>query len=118
MNTFGENVKKWRRQKRFSQTQLARSIGVKQTTISKIECGRQEPTEAMVEKIAKSLCVRPSVLLGADEKPVGGFNAYQRKLIVMAVNFRIEEEISALAEGMGVQEADVRAVWEDREVVK
>ena len=86
-----------------------------QVTISKIECGRKEPTEELMEKLSKALRIRPSELLGADEKVVSGFNPYQRKLIVLAVNFRIEEEISALAEGMGVDKADVRAVWEDRE---
>ena len=57
-----------RRQKGYSQNQLAHYSGVSQPTISRVELGEAELTTYQLYKIAESFGVTPSFMLGvADE---------------------------------------------------
>ena len=110
--TTGEKIRFFRQRKNMTQSDLARAAGVKQSLISRIEGAKVDAGPVTLEQIGKALGVRISQLVGASEyeKPKG-LNSYQRMLIKYAVNFRIEEEIGALAEGMGVSADEVRAVY-------
>ena len=57
MITFGEQVKKLRKEKRITQLELAQQIGVDFTYISKIENNKtiHSPSEKIIRKIAEVL---------------------------------------------------------------
>lgn len=57
------NMKKIRARKQMSQGDICRELGVDRAYISTIESGRQNPTLATVEKIAKALGVSVDELL-------------------------------------------------------
>ena len=52
---FGENIKKYRKQKSFSQEKLAELSGLHRTYISAVECGRRSISLNNIEKIADAL---------------------------------------------------------------
>lgn len=54
---FGENLKQWRRARRFSQLELAATAGVSQRHLSFLETGRSEPSREMVIHLATVLDV-------------------------------------------------------------
>ncbi len=60
---FGINLKKQRLKKRMSQGVLCHRLGVDRAYISTIENGKQNPTLATVEKIAKELGISADKLL-------------------------------------------------------
>lgn len=51
----GENMKIIRLKKRFTQTALAKEVGVSRSTINKIENGHGNPSLELLERIAKTL---------------------------------------------------------------
>ena len=63
---FNENLKKLRREKGFSQEQLALRLDVVRQTVSKWEKGYSVPDAALLVKLAEVLDVPVSVLLGKD----------------------------------------------------
>lgn len=57
---FGACLSAVRRQKGFTQSQLADAARVRQTYVSDLECGRnRNPSWAVVKRIADALGVRP-----------------------------------------------------------
>jgi transcriptional regulator with XRE-family HTH domain len=59
---FIANLKKFRKQKRFSQIKLAEKCDTAASYIGEIEIGRKFPSIKMVEKIANALEVEPNLL--------------------------------------------------------
>ena len=59
----GKNVDRIRREKGLSQEELAFESGLHRTYISGVERGVRNPTIVVLEKIARALKVKPSVLL-------------------------------------------------------
>ncbi|WP_227698621.1 helix-turn-helix domain-containing protein [Sphingomonas hengshuiensis] len=64
---FGRNVRSARREKGWTQEQLAFEADVKRSYLSEIESGKRNPTLDIVEKIAVALGVKPGALL--EESP-------------------------------------------------
>ncbi len=64
----GINLKKFRRERGFSQEKLAFECGLHRTYISGVERGVRNPTVLVLEAIAKTLEIPSSLLL---EKPRG-----------------------------------------------
>ncbi|MBI2610131.1 helix-turn-helix transcriptional regulator [Candidatus Giovannonibacteria bacterium] len=60
---FGKKVKELRLQKKMSQGDLAKILGVHPTYISGIERGVRNMALKNIEKLAKALGVKPSELL-------------------------------------------------------
>ena len=115
MSDIGEKVRERREKSGLSQTQLAQNVGSTQAWISRIERGMAEPSDALIEKIGKALKTPVEKLTGKKQtstRTAGTLDAYRRKLIVRAVETRINEEIKRLAAGMNVSEEAVRSVWE------
>lgn len=56
-NKVGNILKKWRKQQRYSQLQLAVELGISSKHISFIETGRSMPSKAMIFKISTFLCM-------------------------------------------------------------
>jgi transcriptional regulator with XRE-family HTH domain len=60
---LGRNVRRLRKEKRWSQEEFADEAGVHRTYVSDIERGARNPTIAIVEQLAKPLGVPPGRLL-------------------------------------------------------
>ncbi|HTO37195.1 MAG TPA: helix-turn-helix transcriptional regulator [Brumimicrobium sp.] len=73
---LGENIRKIRELKGFSQQNLADEIGVDQKTVSRIEKGTLSPKFELLVKIAKTLAVNMSQLLSFNENMI--FNNYNQ----------------------------------------
>lgn len=73
---LGENIRKIRELKGFSQQNLADETGVDQKTISRIEKGTLSPKFDLLVKIAKTLAVNMSQLLAFNENMI--FNNYNQ----------------------------------------
>ena len=63
---LGQNVKKHREQKGWSQDYLADASGLHRTYISGIERGVRNPTITIVDRLASALNVRPCDLIEGD----------------------------------------------------
>ncbi len=60
---FGQRLKELRSQKKMSQGDIARALGVHRAYISGLERGVRNPTLANIERIAKALGIEVSKLL-------------------------------------------------------
>ncbi|MDD5995864.1 MAG: helix-turn-helix transcriptional regulator [Bacteroidales bacterium] len=60
---FGNNVRKIRTEKKFSQEELASMAGIDRTYMSDIENGRRNVSLVIAEKVAKALDVELKSLL-------------------------------------------------------
>ena len=67
---FIENVKFYRKQKRFSQADLAEACDVSNGTIGNIECGLTKPSFDLLIKIADSLDIQPQMLFYDMSSPL------------------------------------------------
>lgn len=61
-NTFGNNVRKLRESKGWSQDKLSEESGLHRTYISGIERGVRNPTIEIVNEVATALEVKPGIL--------------------------------------------------------
>jgi transcriptional regulator with XRE-family HTH domain len=72
--TFGQRLRHWRRQRRFSQLQLALAADVSQRHLSWLESGKAQPSRAMLLRLADRLDVplreRNALLLAAGFAPL------------------------------------------------
>lgn len=57
MSTVGENIKRIRKEKGLTQSELGRKLGISQTMIVQYESGRRNPKIETVQKIANALQV-------------------------------------------------------------
>jgi len=64
----GANVRRYRKERGWSQEELAFECEIHRTYISGVERGIRNPTIVVLEKIAKVLKVPPGALLEAGEK--------------------------------------------------
>lgn len=60
---FGENLKKIRLEKKMSQGDICRALGVDRGYISNLESGKRNPTLATIKRIADALGVSVDRLL-------------------------------------------------------
>jgi len=65
---IGFRIKDLRKNKRMSQSDLGKMIGVSQTTVTAWETGRAEPASAYISKLADFFNVSADYLLGRPEK--------------------------------------------------
>ena len=68
--TIGENIRKYRKAKGLTQTELAEKLRTTQFVITNYERGRNNPTSAKLPDIAKALDVPLEALYGISEKKV------------------------------------------------
>ena len=65
---IGQRIRDLRKQKRMSQTELAKSAGVSQTTVTAWETGKAEPSSSAVARLADIFNVTTDYLLGRSNK--------------------------------------------------
>lgn len=63
VHAFGKNVRAARKEKGWTQEQLAFEAGIKRAYLSEIEGGKRNPTLDVVEKIAAALGAPPADLV-------------------------------------------------------
>ena len=66
MSHLGERVKSLREDRDLSQRELGEAIGVRQSTISEIERGSNNPSWSTLQSLAKFFDVQISFLLGEE----------------------------------------------------
>ena len=67
-NNIAAKVKKLRKERKYSQEELAKEIGIHQTTISQIENGSREANRKHLIKYADFFNVNLDWLLGVEKK--------------------------------------------------
>lgn len=65
---IGQTIRDLRKLKKISQSELAKLIGVSQTTITAWETGKAEPSSSAVNSLADYFNVTTDYLLGRPEK--------------------------------------------------
>ena len=65
---IGQRIRDLRKQKRMSQTELAKSAGVSQTTVTAWENNKAEPSSSAVAQLADIFNVTTDYLLGRPDK--------------------------------------------------
>lgn len=65
---IGQRIRDLRKQKRMSQTELAKSAGVSQTTVTAWETGKAEPSSSAVARLSDIFNVTTDYLLGRPNK--------------------------------------------------
>ena len=66
-NTFGNKIKELREERKLTQSQLAKVLGIYQTQVSKIELGFIEPNLDLIRKFARYFNVSADYLLGLED---------------------------------------------------
>ena len=61
--SLGRNLRRLRQQKGWSQEKFAFEAGVHRTYVSDLERGARNPTIKVIDKLAKTLGVKPGLLL-------------------------------------------------------
>ena len=109
MNHVGVIVKKLREKAGLSQNQLAKSAGVSQAALSKIESEEKNPSVETVFLLAAALDCTVSELLGEKPEGVTFLTDRQRQLleIFQQLNDAGKNSLLALAESM-LRQADFR----------
>jgi methanogenic corrinoid protein MtbC1 len=67
MKSFGQNLKKFRKEKKYSQKVLAEKLGVGQTTIANYETDFRFPNEQLLKSLADILEISIDELLGRNQ---------------------------------------------------
>ena len=71
---LGEKIKKYREEKKITQVEVAKVLGVKPTTVSKYEAGTLEPNIESLKKLAELFEISVDELLREDEFDVSKIN--------------------------------------------
>lgn len=69
MEIFSQRLRKARKTKKLSQTELAENAGFQPSAISHFETGKRSPSFANLKKLADALEVTVDYLLGRAEEP-------------------------------------------------
>ncbi|WP_458408458.1 helix-turn-helix domain-containing protein [Anaerotignum sp.] len=84
MSEFAENLKKYRKQKNYTQVELAEKLNYGYTAVGNYESGRNEPSFDDLISLSYALDVTPNDLLGfsameEDNKLLFSFKSLQPK---------------------------------------
>lgn len=117
MLVFGDNLKKYRKEKDLTQAALGKMVGVAESTISCYESGKRQPDLEIAQKLAGVLGVSLDVLLGrVIDKPTYELEV-QFPLLLKEDNPNMEEYISEICEVVNDAVADGDIPAEDAEEI-
>ncbi len=74
-NTFSENLKRIRKEKKFKQNEVAEIIGVGKSTYCQYENGQREPDVLKIIKLAQVLEVSGDTLLGIEQNEISNIKS-------------------------------------------
>ena len=73
--TIGKRIKKIRKEKKMTQPELAKKIGISVPTLQRYENGVTELKTSTVDKIAEALEIDIGILLSDDNEPTKKYNS-------------------------------------------
>lgn len=93
--SIGENIRKYRKQNKLTQLELAQLSNLSRTYVADVERNRYNPSVDTLQAIAQALGVKPSILMG-DEEPLNESKTIQLDMkTVEMVKIPIYGEIRA-----------------------
>ena len=113
---FNENLKKIRKEKGYTQEELAAKVGVVRQTVSKWEKGLSVPDADILCKIAEALNTDINMLLGdeiaVDVDNLNGFNSNNsNKKKNINDNNVVEEQLTKISEQLTIKNKRNRKIW-------
>ena len=90
MSDFAKNLRKFRKDKGYSQQKLAKILGYGYTAIANYESGRNEPSLDVLIVLAETLGVTVDELLGVEKNPE------ERRLLSAFQKLNEEEKMTIL----------------------
>ena len=93
-NTFVTNLKKYRKEKHFSQMQLAEKCETSTSYIGEIEIGRKFPSIEMIENISIALEIKPYQLFIEEiDSYTKSINPEKKYLLIQKIQSSVEQII-------------------------
>lgn len=116
---FNENLKKIRKEKGYTQEELAAKVGVVRQTVSKWEKGLSVPDADILCKIAEALNTDINMLLGdemaVDVDNLNGFNSNNSNNSNKKKNINdnnvVEEQLTKISEQLTIKNKRNRKIW-------
>jgi transcriptional regulator with XRE-family HTH domain len=100
---LGENIKKYRQEKHFTQEELAARLHVTRQTVSKWEKNYSVPDAEMLVRLAELLEVQTSLLLGIE--------ADGETQITPEKENALAEQLASIAEQMAIKNRRSKRIW-------
>ncbi len=97
--TFIANLKKYRKENKLSQMNLAELCNTSTSYIGEIETGKKFPSVEMIEKISRNLKIEPSKLFETTMLTKENQNYIEKSEIIKKLNLLIEEINDANIQG-------------------
>ena len=91
---FVQNLKKWRKEKGFSQKVLAERCEAAHSYIRQIESGKGRPSFIFIEKLAHALNIEPYQLLYDETKANKEFTNQSKSTLVESIKSEFLEKMS------------------------
>jgi transcriptional regulator with XRE-family HTH domain len=114
--TIGQTMARLRKERGFTQVELAEKAGTIQAVISSYECGRVRPHAAMVGQLAQALGVTADELLGiapAQSHNAGGNGVsrriYRRMQLLERMPAHDQKAVLKFIDALAVQHSGKRA---------
>lgn len=95
---FGQNVRKYRKSKGFSQEKLAELVDLGDKSVSPIECGNSFISIGKLEKLCEVLEVEPFQLFLTNEQSREIADDLQRKRVLSRLNTCNRQELELLCD--------------------
>ncbi|MGO2235807.1 MAG: helix-turn-helix domain-containing protein [Marinomonas sp.] len=76
---IGHVIKILRIQRKMTQEQIALEADMATSNVSRIEKGLRQPSQKVLQKLAKALNTKPSVLYAASEQPITNISDFLEK---------------------------------------
>lgn len=99
---MGKRFKELRKERKFTQQQLADRIGLAPSAISSYESGARYPSYDVLIKYSKIFHVTTDYLLGIDELntvDVSGLNQMEKETVIQVINTFIDAKNNKSASG-------------------
>ena len=114
INLFNENLKKIRKEKGYTQEELAAKVGVVRQTVSKWEKGLSVPDADILRKLAEILNTDINILLGneiaVDVDNLNGLIKNEEKDNKDNSN-SVEEQLTKISEQLDIKNKRNRKIW-------
>src|SRR5215204_5348743 len=104
-----ELVRSARTRRELSQRELAKRAGVPQSTVSKVESGRQQPTVAMLERLVTAAGFRIRANLVNDTKPSRLLAQHREAVLKVLANYPVRAAwlFGSAARGDDTSDSDI-----------
>lgn len=115
-NVFNENLKKIRKEKGYTQEELATKVGVVRQTVSKWEKGLSVPDADILRKIAETLDTDIDILLGDEiTVDIDNFNGFNNNNSNKKKNINnnnvVEKQLTKISEQLAIKNKRNRKIW-------